>query len=487
MFNKINWLACCASVAGVALFVSPSAGAAENSFVVRSVDTSSWEKAGDISFLADVWVDGVPGGSSASADWSLDFDGGENAVSSRVEPFRKTDRNTAVLVLVPATAGFVETLRRRRPPIEYVLEGIKSLRNSVGNSDYFSVGCYGESGGDPVALSGGMKTAARVQIPDYQSVAGLCRFDSAGMGMRLPTILSGVIKDWLSRRPGMSRYVVVVVTDGNSVERISRDWWKGLLPEKQDGVWLELLVAGFEDGGEPSGIEALADGGVLASAAVREDLPDALASLGPAVSGSALQKVVFPIGSRKIPGGARMHLRMRTAGGEVVSGAVSVGQLVSRPGAFKRLMPWLAVVAACVVVAFILTFFLISRFSRKGWSRASVKRSAEEGIPYIVAVAGCCTGQVFCLDADDHLVGTSRGCDIRVRDKSVAERHCFITVEGKTIVVEDLCNGAGVLLNNRRIRRACVRGGDVISLGNTELLIKLPVSEAGPTRSVRQP
>jgi pSer/pThr/pTyr-binding forkhead associated (FHA) protein len=69
------------------------------------------------------------------------------------------------------------------------------------------------------------------------------------------------------------------------------------------------------------------------------------------------------------------------------------------------------------------------------------------------------------------VIGRSRSCDLVLRDDSVSRRHLMLTVDGDHVLVTDLGSTNGTLLNGRWITEAEARPGDVLQLGEIELVL----------------
>ena len=73
------------------------------------------------------------------------------------------------------------------------------------------------------------------------------------------------------------------------------------------------------------------------------------------------------------------------------------------------------------------------------------------------------------LDRTRVLLGRSRECDIRLSDPNVSRRHAEVRRENGSYWVIDLDSTNGTEVNGRRLRRARLSTGDVITLGSTEV------------------
>jgi putative nucleotidyltransferase with HDIG domain len=71
-------------------------------------------------------------------------------------------------------------------------------------------------------------------------------------------------------------------------------------------------------------------------------------------------------------------------------------------------------------------------------------------------------------------VGRVMQCEIHIDDQSVSRRHCTLALNGGTIVVTDLDSANGTFVNERPVRSATARPGDLIRVGSTVLEYRDP-------------
>jgi predicted component of type VI protein secretion system len=69
------------------------------------------------------------------------------------------------------------------------------------------------------------------------------------------------------------------------------------------------------------------------------------------------------------------------------------------------------------------------------------------------------------------VLGRSRDADIRVADLNVSRKHAEVRQRGDECVVVDLGSTNGTLVNGKRVERARLREGDVITLGSTDVVV----------------
>ena len=86
------------------------------------------------------------------------------------------------------------------------------------------------------------------------------------------------------------------------------------------------------------------------------------------------------------------------------------------------------------------------------------------------------------------VLGRSRDASIVLADPSVSRQHAVITSEGHRYFIEDLGSAAGVRVNGIKTKREQLQQGDVIALGDLNLIFTLETRppEAEETVEVSQ-
>jgi putative nucleotidyltransferase with HDIG domain len=108
-------------------------------------------------------------------------------------------------------------------------------------------------------------------------------------------------------------------------------------------------------------------------------------------------------------------------------------------------------------------------------------------MPAAIEIAVRGTAIVYALvEGASVTVGRVAQCEIHIDDQSVSRRHCTLAVRDAALVVTDLESANGTFLNERPVRSATARPGDLIRVGSTVLEYRDPdaVRGAGGTARV---
>jgi hypothetical protein len=71
------------------------------------------------------------------------------------------------------------------------------------------------------------------------------------------------------------------------------------------------------------------------------------------------------------------------------------------------------------------------------------------------------------------VLGRGSGCDLTLDDDdTISRRHAEIAVRAGLCLIRDLDSCNGTLLNGRRVRRARLRPGDLLLIGETEVRVR---------------
>jgi serine/threonine protein kinase len=88
----------------------------------------------------------------------------------------------------------------------------------------------------------------------------------------------------------------------------------------------------------------------------------------------------------------------------------------------------------------------------------------------LLVTAGPDTGRVFALTEEGLLVGRSKSTPTRLTDPHVSRVHCQIQLVGDTATLTDFESVGGTFVNGNRITKHQLRAGDVIAIGETQLV-----------------
>ena len=69
-------------------------------------------------------------------------------------------------------------------------------------------------------------------------------------------------------------------------------------------------------------------------------------------------------------------------------------------------------------------------------------------------------------------IGRSSSCDLVLEDDSISRRHAEIALRGGVCVIRDLGSCNGTWVNGRAVRRARLRRGDELQLGETVIRLR---------------
>lgn len=89
------------------------------------------------------------------------------------------------------------------------------------------------------------------------------------------------------------------------------------------------------------------------------------------------------------------------------------------------------------------------------------------------------TDRVLTLAPGQTIVaGRTVQCDLQLDDPSVSRRHCSLTFDGGVLQIKDLDSANGTFVNERQVREATARPGDLIRLGAAIVEIRDPAGIA---------
>ena len=89
------------------------------------------------------------------------------------------------------------------------------------------------------------------------------------------------------------------------------------------------------------------------------------------------------------------------------------------------------------------------------------------------------TDRVLTLASGQTIVaGRTVQCDLQLDDPSVSRRHCSLTFDNGVLQIKDLESANGTFVNERQVRDARARPGDLIRLGAAVIEVRDPAGMA---------
>jgi serine/threonine protein kinase len=104
-------------------------------------------------------------------------------------------------------------------------------------------------------------------------------------------------------------------------------------------------------------------------------------------------------------------------------------------------------------------------------------------IKRLLVTAGPDAGRVFELKSEGPLlVGRSKSTPTRLSDPHVSRVHCQVQLDGDDALLTDFESASGTLVNGDRVSRHVLQPGDIITIGETQLLFQ--VGDQGEHKTV---
>ena len=94
--------------------------------------------------------------------------------------------------------------------------------------------------------------------------------------------------------------------------------------------------------------------------------------------------------------------------------------------------------------------------------------------PVLIIRKGKMIGKKFYLSYENPMtIGRSDNCDIILDDITISSQHCRIIPQENKFIIADLKSTNGTFLNEKKIKQSYLREGDIIRVGETQLLFKI--------------
>lgn len=100
-------------------------------------------------------------------------------------------------------------------------------------------------------------------------------------------------------------------------------------------------------------------------------------------------------------------------------------------------------------------------------------------------IGGVLEGQRFDVDGEEISVGRDQSCAIHLPGEDVSRQHARLIRDENYYFLEDMASENGTTVNGTKIRRHCLRSGDVIEIGSH--VLSYSAEGTGTERSMDQP
>lgn len=94
-------------------------------------------------------------------------------------------------------------------------------------------------------------------------------------------------------------------------------------------------------------------------------------------------------------------------------------------------------------------------------------------VPRLEFLCGPLAGQTMPLHEEITTIGSVAGNNIVLSDPAVSRKHIGIKRSGKSFEIADLGSTNGVYVNGHRMPKKVLAAGDIVRVGNTEMVFKL--------------
>jgi predicted component of type VI protein secretion system len=96
--------------------------------------------------------------------------------------------------------------------------------------------------------------------------------------------------------------------------------------------------------------------------------------------------------------------------------------------------------------------------------------AAPQGLARILLASGGRTVAERALPPGRLIIGRTAANDLQIESRFVSRHHCQIVTTQQSCVIEDLNSTNGIFLHSKRVRYHNLNDGDVITIGQHELL-----------------
>lgn len=114
------------------------------------------------------------------------------------------------------------------------------------------------------------------------------------------------------------------------------------------------------------------------------------------------------------------------------------------------------------------------RVMRAEWTRCLFCGwQVPASVPRLEFVVGPLAGQTVSLDAEVTTIGSVAGNTVVLSDPAVSRKHLGIRRMGENFELADLGSTNGVYINGHRMAKKMLEPGDIMRVGNTEMVFRV--------------
>lgn len=109
-----------------------------------------------------------------------------------------------------------------------------------------------------------------------------------------------------------------------------------------------------------------------------------------------------------------------------------------------------------------------------GFTNECIKDGNQGARPVIGKLVNTMTGAESEILQGETILGRDKDCDVTISDPTVSRMHAFILFQHGKFILEDLGSTSGTRVNHEKVGKRVISDGDKITMGNTELVFKMP-------------
>lgn len=91
----------------------------------------------------------------------------------------------------------------------------------------------------------------------------------------------------------------------------------------------------------------------------------------------------------------------------------------------------------------------------------------------LIIKKGQAKGREIALRHKQNVVGRHKDCNVRIPSEDVSRRHCVLTMQHGTLVVEDLKSLNGTFINDKQVKgKQSIYPGDILGIGPLKFFVE---------------